>query len=88
MGSTAALFYCNCFDHPFRFVVGLLMCVSTPLLLWLAWALSQPARRLELLLSVSRKACFEIDPEACRKGTSEFSPSREKSFNQMRGSVN
>lgn len=34
------------FDHPFQLLLAVML-VSTPLLLWLAWALSQPARRLE-----------------------------------------
>ena len=34
------------FDHPSQLLLAMML-VSTPLLLWLAWALSQPARKLE-----------------------------------------
>ena len=39
-------FLLQLFDHPLRLLLAVML-VSTPLLLWLAWALSQPARRLE-----------------------------------------
>ncbi len=74
------------FDHPFQLLLAV-MAVSTPLLLWLAWALSQPARRLERAAQRVAKGDFEIDPELERKGTSEFRQAGA-SFNQMVQGVN
>ena len=62
------------------------MLASTPLLLWLAWALSQPARRLERAAQRVAKGQFEVDP-TLEKGTSEFRQAGE-SFNQMVEAVN
>ena len=73
------------FDHPFRLLLAV-MFVSTPLLLWLAWALSQPARRLEKAAQRVAQGVFEIDPEL-EKGTSEFRLAGE-SFNKMVEAVN
>lgn len=78
-------FLLQLFDHPFRLLLAV-MFVSTPLLLWLAWALSQPARRLELAAQRVAQGVFEIDPEL-EKGTSEFRQAG-KSFNQMVEAVN
>lgn len=39
-------FLIRLFDKPFQLLFAVML-VSTPLLLWLAWALSQPARKLE-----------------------------------------
>ncbi|MEF1342326.1 HAMP domain-containing protein, partial [Vibrio rotiferianus] len=60
--------------------------VSTPLLLWLAWALSQPARRLETAAQRVAKGEFVIDPNL-EKGTTEFRQAGT-SFNQMVEAVN
>lgn len=78
-------FLLQLFDHPLRLLLAVML-VSTPLLLWLAWALSQPARRLELAAQRVAKGVFEIDPEL-EKGTSEFRQAGA-SFNQMVEAVN
>lgn len=73
------------FDSPMRLLLAVML-VSTPLLLWLAWALSQPARRLEKAAQRVAQGIFEIDPEL-EKGTSEFRQAGA-SFNQMVTAVN
>jgi len=78
-------FLLQLFDHPFRLLLAV-MFVSTPLLLWLAWALSQPARRLERAAQRVAQGVFEIDP-TLEKGTSEFRQAGE-SFNKMVEAVN
>ena len=78
-------FLLQLFDHPFRLLLAVML-VSTPLLLWLAWALSQPARRLERAAQRVAKGVFEIDPEL-EKGTTEFRQAGA-SFNQMVEAVN
>lgn len=62
------------------------MLVSTPLLLWCAWTLSQPARRLEQAAKRVTRGEFEVDP-SLEQGTKEFKQAGE-SFNQMVLSVN
>ncbi|NVK72428.1 MAG: envelope stress sensor histidine kinase CpxA [Oceanospirillaceae bacterium] len=78
-------FLLQLFDHPLRLLLAVML-VSTPLLLWLAWALSQPARRLEEAAQRVAKGIFEIDPEL-EKGASEFRQAGA-SFNQMVEAVN
>ncbi len=78
-------FLLQLFDHPFRLLLAVML-VSTPLLLWLAWALSQPARRLEQAAQRVTQGVFETDPEL-EKGTSEFRQAGA-SFNQMVEAVN
>jgi two-component system sensor histidine kinase CpxA len=78
-------FLLQLFDHPLRLLLAVML-VSTPLLLWLAWALSQPARRLEKAAQRVAQGVFEIDPEL-EKGTSEFRQAGA-SFNQMVAAVN
>ncbi|MBM6550053.1 envelope stress sensor histidine kinase CpxA [Marinomonas ostreistagni] len=73
------------FDHPFQLLLAT-MIVSTPLLLWLAWALSQPARRLEQAAQRVARGEFATDP-MLEKGTSEFRQAGA-SFNQMVEAVN
>lgn len=73
------------FDNPFQLLLAVML-VSTPLLLWLAWALSQPARRLEKAARSVARGEFEIDPDL-EKGTSEFRQAGA-SFNQMVEAVN
>lgn len=73
------------FDHPLQLLLAV-MAVSTPLLLWLAWALSQPARRLETAAQRVAKGEFVIDPNL-EKGTTEFRQAGA-SFNQMVEAVN
>ncbi|WP_261816170.1 envelope stress sensor histidine kinase CpxA [Vibrio gallicus] len=72
-------------DAPFTLLL-VVMLVSTPLLLWCAWTLSQPARRLEQAAKRVAHGEFEVDP-LLEKGTSEFKQAGT-SFNQMVLSVN
>lgn len=78
-------FLLQLFDSPMRLLLAVML-VSTPLLLWLAWALSQPARRLEKAAQRVAQGVFETDPEL-EKGTSEFRQAGA-SFNQMVTAVN
>ncbi|UYI46930.1 envelope stress sensor histidine kinase CpxA [Vibrio natriegens] len=73
------------FDHPVQLLLAVML-ASTPLLLWLAWALSQPARRLEAAAQRVAKGEFVTDPNL-EKGTSEFHQAGS-SFNQMVEAVN
>ncbi|TDO98652.1 envelope stress sensor histidine kinase CpxA [Marinomonas balearica] len=72
-------------DSPFRLLLATML-VSTPLLLWLAWALSQPARRLEHAAKRVAKGTFDIDPKL-EKGPSEFKQAGA-SFNHMVEAIN
>ena len=78
-------FLLRLFDKPLQLLLAVML-ASTPLLLWLAWALSQPARRLERAAQRVAKGEFEVDP-TLEKGTSEFRQAG-KSFNQMVEAVN
>lgn len=78
-------FLLRMFDRPFQLLLAVML-VSTPLLLWLAWALSQPARKLERAAQRVAKGEFAVDPEL-EKGTSEFRQAGA-SFNQMVEAVN
>ncbi|MGY3570943.1 envelope stress sensor histidine kinase CpxA [Vibrio paucivorans] len=78
-------FLLRLFDKPFQLLFAV-MVVSTPLLLWLAWALSQPARKLERAAKRVAGGEFVVDPEL-EKGTSEFRQAGA-SFNQMVEAVN
>lgn len=78
-------FLLRMFDKPFQLLFAVML-VSTPLLLWLAWALSQPARRLERAAKRVAKGEFVVDP-SLEKGTSEFRQAGA-SFNQMVEAVN
>ncbi len=72
-------------DKPVRFLC-VVMLISTPLLLTLSWALSQPARRLGL--AAKRVAQGEFKPDlSLEKGSKEFQQTG-KAFNQMVLSVN
>ncbi|PKF80595.1 two-component system sensor histidine kinase CpxA [Vibrio sp. vnigr-6D03] len=73
-------FLLQLFDKPFQLLFAV-MVASTPLLLWLAWALSQPARRLEKAAKRVAKGEFVADPDL-EKGTREFQQAGA-SFNQM-----
>ena len=55
-------FMLRLFDKPFQLLFAVML-VSTPLLLWLAWALSQPARKLERAAKRVAKGEFCVDPE-------------------------
>jgi two-component system sensor histidine kinase CpxA len=72
-------------DRPFLLLL-IVMLISTPLLLWLAWALSQPARRLERAARRVAKGEFVEDPDL-EKGSSEFREAGA-AFNQMVTAVN
>ncbi|MGF1911589.1 envelope stress sensor histidine kinase CpxA [Vibrio kasasachensis] len=78
-------FLLKLFDKPFQLLFAVML-VSTPLLLWLAWALSQPARRLERAAKRVAKGEFIVDPNL-EKGTSEFRQAGT-AFNQMVQDVN
>ena len=78
-------FLLRMFDKPFQLLFAVML-VSTPLLLWLAWALSQPARKLERAAQRVAKGEFIVDPEL-EKGTSEFRQAGA-SFNQMVEAIN
>ncbi|UUM30807.1 envelope stress sensor histidine kinase CpxA [Vibrio japonicus] len=78
-------FLLRMFDRPFQLLLAV-MVVSTPLLLWLAWALSQPARKLERAAQRVANGEFVVDPEL-EKGTSEFRQAGA-SFNQMVEAIN
>tara|TARA_Y100001956_G_scaffold1064_1_gene1348 strand:- start:1870 stop:3255 length:1386 start_codon:yes stop_codon:yes gene_type:complete len=78
-------FLLRMFDKPFQLLFAVML-VSTPLLLWLAWALSQPARKLERAAKRVAKGEFVVDP-SLEKGTSEFRQAGA-SFNQMVEAVN
>ncbi|WGW00081.1 envelope stress sensor histidine kinase CpxA [Vibrio sp. YMD68] len=78
-------FLLRLFDKPFQLLFAVML-VSTPLLLWLAWALSQPARKLERAARRVANGEFVVDPDL-EKGTSEFRQAGA-SFNQMVEAVN
>ncbi|WP_240537177.1 envelope stress sensor histidine kinase CpxA [Marinomonas flavescens] len=78
-------FLINLFDHPFQLLL-VVMLVSTPFLLWLSWALSQPARLLERAAQSVARGEFKIDPKL-EKGSSEFRQAGA-SFNQMVEAIN
>ncbi|MBW3697310.1 envelope stress sensor histidine kinase CpxA [Vibrio sp. T187] len=78
-------FLLRLFDKPLQLLLAVML-VSTPLLLWLAWALSQPARKLERAAKRVANGEFEVDAEL-EKGTSEFRQAGA-SFNQMVEAVN
>ncbi|PWI33734.1 two-component system sensor histidine kinase CpxA [Vibrio albus] len=72
-------------DRPFLLLL-IVMVISTPLLLWLAWALSQPARRLERAARRVAKGEFVEDPDL-ERGSTEFREAGA-AFNQMVTAVN
>lgn len=78
-------FLLRMFDKPLQLLFAVML-VSTPLLLWLAWALSQPARKLERAAKRVAQGEFVVDP-SLEKGTSEFRQAGA-SFNQMVEAVN
>ncbi|UJF19414.1 envelope stress sensor histidine kinase CpxA [Vibrio sp. SS-MA-C1-2] len=72
-------------DRPISLLL-LTMLVSTPLLLWLAWALSTPARRLQVAAERVAKGEISTDPDL-EKGATEFKQAGI-SFNLMVSSIN
>ncbi|SHF61992.1 envelope stress sensor histidine kinase CpxA [Vibrio gazogenes] len=72
-------------DHPVSLLL-VVMLISTPLLLWLAWALSQPAQKLAQASQRVAQGEFQID-RSLEQGTTEFRQAGQ-SFNHMVGAVN
>ncbi len=72
-------------DQPIKFLL-VVMLVSAPLLLWLAYALSLPARRLERAARRVANGEFIEDP-SLEKGTSEFREAGA-AFNKMVLAIN
>lgn len=72
-------------NHPLKLLL-LTMVVSTPLLLWLAWAVTRPARRLQQAAEHVAQGQFTADP-TLETGPREFSQAGA-SFNQMVGALN
>ncbi|SKA49241.1 envelope stress sensor histidine kinase CpxA [Enterovibrio nigricans] len=85
MWREAPPFYAQILDKPFQLLL-VTMVVSTPLLLWLAWALSRPARRLQAAAERVAEGRLEIDP-TLEKGPREFRQAGA-SFNQMVTALN
>ncbi|SJL84757.1 Sensor protein CpxA [Vibrio palustris] len=78
-------FVIHMLDHPIQLLL-VIMLISTPLLLWLAWALSKPAQYLAQAANRVARGNFIPEPEL-EKGTDEFQTAG-KSFNQMVQAVN
>lgn len=78
-------FLLQLFDQPIRLLL-VVMLVSTPLLLWLAYALSKPARLLENAARRVANGEFIEDPNL-EKGSSEFREAGA-AFNQMVIAIN
>ncbi|MFL7010342.1 envelope stress sensor histidine kinase CpxA [Enterovibrio norvegicus] len=78
-------FYVQILDRPFQLLL-VTMVVSTPFLLWLAWAVSRPARRLQQAAERVAEGRFELDP-SLEQGPQEFRQAGA-SFNQMVTALN
>ncbi|ELR63983.1 Copper sensory histidine kinase CpxA [Photobacterium marinum] len=78
-------FFIQIMDKPFQLLL-LTMLVSTPLLLWLAWAISIPARRLQQAAERVATGEFEANPKL-ESGPREFKQAGA-SFNQMVQAIN
>ncbi|OAN17104.1 two-component sensor histidine kinase [Photobacterium jeanii] len=78
-------FFIQILDKPFQLLL-VTMLVSTPFLLWLAWAISRPARRLQQAAERVATGQFSPDPEL-EKGSVEFQQAGA-SFNQMVQAIN
>ncbi|MGF1699887.1 envelope stress sensor histidine kinase CpxA [Photobacterium makurazakiensis] len=78
-------FFIQILDKPFQLLL-VTMLVSTPLLLWLAWAVSIPARRLQHAAERVAKGQFAVDPKL-ESGPKEFKQAGA-SFNQMVEAIN
>ncbi|MEZ8141267.1 two-component system sensor histidine kinase CpxA [Enterovibrio norvegicus FF-454] len=85
MWRQAPPFYVQILDRPFQLLL-VTMVVSTPLLLWLAWAVTRPARRLQAAAERVAQGRFETDPDL-EKGPREFHQAGA-SFNQMVTALN
>ncbi len=84
-GDEPSAFLIGLFDRPFTLLFTLML-VSTPFLLWLSWALSQPAKRLAKASQRVAQGQFEVDQDL-ERGPSEFRQAG-RSFNQMVEAVN
>ncbi|CAH0534580.1 Sensor histidine kinase CpxA [Vibrio stylophorae] len=73
-------FFLQILDRPLQFLL-LTLAISTPFLLWLSWALSQPARRLQQAATRVAHGQFTPDP-SLERGSREFAQTGH-SFNQM-----
>ncbi|WP_392565011.1 envelope stress sensor histidine kinase CpxA [Orbus wheelerorum] len=69
------------FDHPFL-LLAVTMLASSPFLLWLAWSLAKPARRLKKAAEQVARGNFTQWPELEKFGSSEFKATGA-SFNHM-----
>lgn len=78
-------FLLRLFDKPLHLLLAVML-VSTPLLLWLAWALSKPAQRLALAAQRVARGEFVVEPNL-EKGPIEFRQAG-RSFNQMVQALN
>ncbi|MCW8329600.1 envelope stress sensor histidine kinase CpxA [Photobacterium sp. SDRW27] len=78
-------FFIQILDKPFQLLL-VTMLISTPLLLWLAWAISIPARRLQQAAERVATGQFEADPQL-ESGPKEFKQAGA-SFNQMVQAIN
>lgn len=78
-------FLLQLFDKPFQLLI-VVMLISTPLLMWLAYALSKPARRLQQAALRVANGEFVADPDL-EKGSSEFREAGA-AFNQMVEAIN
>ncbi|MFC3022985.1 envelope stress sensor histidine kinase CpxA [Vibrio zhugei] len=78
-------FVIHLLDHPIQLLL-VIMLISTPLLLWLAWALSKPAQYLAQAANRVARGNFIPEPEL-EKGPDEFRVAG-RSFNQMVQAVN
>lgn len=78
-------FLLQLFDKPFQLLL-VVMFISTPLLMWLAYALSKPARRLQQAALRVANGEFVVDPKL-EKGSSEFREAGA-AFNQMVLAIN
>lgn len=78
-------FFVQIMDKPFKLLL-FTMLVSTPFLLWLAWAVTRPARRLQQAAERVARGEFEADP-TLEQGPQEFKQAGA-SFNQMVDALN
>ncbi|WP_413112745.1 envelope stress sensor histidine kinase CpxA [Thaumasiovibrio sp. DFM-14] len=84
-GTNKIPWFIRLLDEPFKMLL-ITMLVSTPFLLWLAWAVTQPARRLQLAAEKVSRGQLEPDP-SLEKGPSEFIKTGQ-SFNHMVSTLN
>ncbi|WP_439287328.1 envelope stress sensor histidine kinase CpxA [Lonepinella sp. BR2357] len=73
------------FDRPFLLLI-LLMLVSTPILAWLAYNLTEPIRRLQRAANSVATGDFRVNPELEKTGVVELRQVG-RSFNQMSQSL-